>query len=378
MLYFSVSYPLDIKFTRRVLQFVNRWRLLFGAMCIARNLDWIANLLLNATERQAFDDYNSADLIVSTGGTYLVENYGIRPRIFDYQISQALQKPLVFFTQSLGPFQSSYNRKFLTPIFNQAALILLRDEKSKRHLNDLALQNQQAHVTADAVFALGDERAIAAAANPAHPLQTPLRVAISVREWKFFKQVSESAGMENYIESVKQLATHLVQNHGAQVTFLSTCQGIPEYWTDDSKTAYEIFLRLAPEIQTLVQVDQSFRNPHDLIATLKTFDVVVPTRMHMAILSLCAGVPVLPIAYEFKTQELFANLGQAQWVHDIETVTPEGLIQSFDGFISNLNEIRPVLFQGVEQQRQQALTSGQLTKQAYEQWKSSHDGKIGI
>ena len=43
----------------------------------------------------------------------------------------------------------------------------------------------------------------------------------------------------------------------------------------------------------------------------KGFDFVVATRMHMMILSLCVGTPVLPIAYEFKTKELAARLGIA-------------------------------------------------------------------
>ncbi|BAU15120.1 polysaccharide pyruvyl transferase [Leptolyngbya sp. NIES-3755] len=367
MLYSTIRFPPEIRWTRRFLQFLNNWRLIGGAICIDRGLDSVANLLLNDRERQSFEDYHSADLIVSTGGTYLVENYGLRPRILDYQISQALGKPLVFFTQSLGPFRTNaYYRNSLKPIFEKAALMLLRDQKSQGHLTEIGIQNPNRHVTADAVFALADQTAIAASKSPTHPLQSPLRIAISVREWKFFKQISETAGMEKYIRSIQSLITHLVQQHGAQITFISTCQGIPEYWTDDSKTAFEMYLGLPEEIQSAVKVDQSFRSPHDLIETLKTFDVVIPTRMHMAILALGAGVPVLPIAYEFKTQELFATLGLEQWVHDIETVTSESLIESFDAFLQALPEIRPVMFQGVEQLRQMALESGKLVKQAYE------------
>ena len=43
----------------------------------------------------------------------------------------------------------------------------------------------------------------------------------------------------------------------------------------------------------------------DLIQAYAGFDLVIATQMHSCILALCAGVPVLPIAYEFKTNELF-------------------------------------------------------------------------
>jgi colanic acid/amylovoran biosynthesis protein len=49
--------------------------------------------------------------------------------------------------------------------------------------------------------------------------------------------------------------------------------------------------------------------------------------MHAAILALCAGTPVVPISYEFKTKELFGSLGLPELVIDIEEVTASGLIE---------------------------------------------------
>lgn len=56
---------------------------------------------------------------------------------------------------------------------------------------------------------------------------------------------------------------------------------------------------------------------------LQDFDLCIGTRMHMCILSLISGTPVLPIAYEFKTQELFGEIGLKEWVTDIEVIEPD-------------------------------------------------------
>ena len=86
---------------------------------------------------------------------------------------------------------------------------------------------------------------------------------------------------------------------------------------------------------------------------LAGFDLSVATRMHAGILALIAGTPVLPIAYEFKTHELFARLGMAEWVQDIESVTGASLRSALDGFVEALPSLEGPLFEGVA--REQAL-----------------------
>jgi colanic acid/amylovoran biosynthesis protein len=109
-------------------------------------------------------------------------------------------------------------------------------------------------------------------------------------------------------------------------------------------------------------VDTAFHSPTDLLSDLHGFDAVIGTRMHFCILSLLAGVPVLPIAYEFKTNELFARLGLADWVQDIGSVNADELTATFDKFWKALPGIRPVLFASVERERQSALHAVSLIK----------------
>lgn len=310
-------------------------------------------------DRKSLALYRDADLVITTGGTYLVENYSLERRINEFKVGEMLGKRPIFFTQSLGPFDKPYNRRMLQPVFSRSPLILLRDERSREHILDLVDNPDKCHVVADAVFALADVERIKALKIVGRPAPTG-RVGISVRHWHYVK--GGEGGMGRYIDSVREIATRLVRDHGKQVTFISTCQGVPEYAHDDSKTATAIVEGLAPEIANHVTVDASFHTPEQLMATVKEFDFVVATRMHMMIMSLCVGTPVLPIAYEFKTKELAKRIGVSDVLLDIDAVTPDEACGKLDRFASELDHYRAVSLRAVLEEHASAMSAAALIR----------------
>lgn len=350
---------------------INPPRFYCAAWCHHHQRFWLTKLLVSSDELQDIEHYSSADLIVSTGGTYLVESYSpLTSRIFDYQLTLLMKKPLVFFTQSLGPFVTKYHQRVFQNIFNQSLLILLRDEASLRHLQKIQVDTKHAFVSSDVVFSFSDGYPSKNFASRALGI-SPLQIAISVRNWKHFQTTTASAGMEQFKGSIAALTQHLIEKYKAEITFISTCQGITEYWTDDSKVAFEIVESLPPDIQDRVKVNREFHTPQELIRILRNIDLVIATRMHMAILSLVAGTPVFPIAYEFKTKELFSRLQMGEWVHDIEAVRAESLISSLESFFQSKAHINQILSTHVEIERQRALESGKLVRTALENLSSS-------
>lgn len=268
--------------------------------------------------------YSDFDVVVSAGGTYLVDNYRILPKVFEFLLVLALGRPLVLFTQSMGPFRSRRDRAILGWVLRRAALVMVRDERSRREALALGAREDRVVRCPDAAFALADK----ADARAPRPIANPPRIGVSVRDWPFFGE-GGADGMARYLDAVAGFIRRAVETDDASVTLISSCQGIGEYWTDDSRTAEFVLQRLPPHIRANVQVDSAFRRPTELIDRIGSFDCVVATRMHMAILSLCAGRPVVPIAYEFKTRELFGGLRFDVPVADIETVTAAGLYDAW-------------------------------------------------
>lgn len=64
-------------------------------------------------DRKSLAMYKDADMVITTGGTYLVENYSLERRINQFKLAEMLGKKTIFFTQSLGPFAKPYNRRNL-------------------------------------------------------------------------------------------------------------------------------------------------------------------------------------------------------------------------------------------------------------------------
>jgi colanic acid/amylovoran biosynthesis protein len=297
--------------------------------------------------------YANADLIISTGGTYLVEHYDLKERFV--QLWLALETParVVLFTQSLGPFRRALNKSWMRSIARRAQLIMLRDALSAEHLQQIGARTESVLVTADAAFALADPAKIVEAAT--RKRKPHLHVGISVRFWKHYRSGDHDVQFAAYLSGVAALIERLITTRGADITLISTCQGVSEYANDDSLCAERVRDLVRAEHRSKVSVDKDFHTPFELMGILSTFDMVVATRMHMAILAMCVGVPVLPIAYEFKTRELFKKLGLERWVTDIEECSADLLPRLGEQFAECLDDVRQRLSVAIPQEQKTAF-----------------------
>ena len=313
--------------------------------------------------RRALREYATADLVISAGGTYLRDDYGMVSNMADYRVTLSLGKPLAFFTQSIGPFWNSSPTHPLRQIFDQSICILLRDERSAEQCREMGVTGPTISVVPDAAFALGDEAVLAAIARSSVAI-SPLRVAISVREWQHFKTCSNGDGMRRYVRAIADLVSHLLKQGATEVVFLSTCQGIAAY-DDDAVLADDIVREAGLADDPRVVVLREFIRFDHLQEVLRTFDFAVCTRLHVAILCLVGGVPVVPVAYEFKTREVFSALDLFEYVLDIETVSSQGLIDAADSFFKDLAGVRRKFIPKVIDMCTRAKASGLPLREAY-------------
>ncbi len=323
-----------------------------------------ASALLPAAALANLALYRDADLVISTGGTYLVEHYKLTNRFAELDKDLQLGKPLVLFTQSLGPFEQPANRAAMKRIADAALLVLLRDPKSLRHLEAIGVSHARLAVVSDSVFALA--RPDWLQAPPPRAAAGRPRVAVSVRRWTHYEGRDRGDGTQRYEDAVAAAVTALVRERGAEIVFLSTCQGIPDYLYDDSEIAERIRTRLAADVQPAVRVDHDFHSPTALMEALRDFDFAISTRMHMAILGLCVGLPVLPIAYEFKTHELFGAMGLGEWVTDISAIERESFVALALRFAGRFASVREQAVPRVLEQAASARSAGALIAEQLE------------
>jgi colanic acid/amylovoran biosynthesis protein len=363
-----VGRPLSSRVVKRVARHLPRVKPLMirralragEALASGRRWGWV--LTLTVGQRRRLRTMLEADLVVYCGGTSLTENYDLAPKLFDIELARAMGKPYVYMQQSAGPFRDPSVRERLKEQFSASTLVILRDQRSLEHVLDLGVPAEKCLVLPDTVFALASGHL-----QEAEPAGPPTRVAVSVREWKFFSGMDPETGMRNYFDSLRSLVIGLVRDHGCEVVFVSTCQGRPEYWTDDSATAAQVAAALPDDVSARVTVDRRARTAEELIDFLAEFHVLVATRLHAAILGTCAGLPTLAIAYEYKSQEVWRQLGLPDLVMDIEDVSPAGLLEAVETLLAKRESVRAVLRERVPLLRAGALSAAAAIDDALEQ-----------
>lgn len=279
------------------------------ALLIACSLvPWSLNLLAHAPGVRrswigtALRELRTCSAVVSSGGTYLVDHYNFLHRYAEIRVARALGKPVLLWTQSLGPFETRQARFLARRIGRNVDAVFCRDQRSMAAWTRVTRSPARLELAPDAVFALEPA--------PHDQVSTSDVAIVSVREWS--RGVDTSAiDVGGYRDMMRAAVQELVAA-GASVRASSTCQGVPGYAYDDAAHA-DLLLGDLP-----VMIDREFHRPDELMAVVAGARVVVSTRMHLAIMALLARVPVIAVAYEFKTVELFASLGLADSVVSIE------------------------------------------------------------
>ncbi|MER8974429.1 polysaccharide pyruvyl transferase family protein [Mesorhizobium sp. M0800] len=375
----SRSVRLVNRLTKGRLEFALIYSVLITTIFLERYLKWLKYPGRGGAVARALREYIAADLIVSTGGTYLSKKHpgSVAVRLPEYERDIYLGKPPIFFTQSMGPFGDDRVFRRLAGVLRKSPLILVRDGQSMAFAKGLIGETGSGDTgnieeVADSVFVLTDQDKIErrrAASRVARPERRP-RIAVSVRRWTDFGVRDSEVGRAKYHQSVARAAAWLVEEVGAEVTFISTCQGIPEYHFNDSNTARDVWMYLPDHVRNSVVIDSQFRDTETLLRKIDEFDGAICTRMHMCILSLCRGVPVLPICYERKTADLFRSLDLEEYVTFIDKIEPDSFRNLVERWWQNQESITERSWRGTLALRDSALSTVGILKNRFAQAES--------
>ncbi|MER9234963.1 polysaccharide pyruvyl transferase family protein [Mesorhizobium sp. M0622] len=378
----SRSVRLVNRLTKGRLEFALIYSVLITTIFLERYLKWLKYPGRGGAVARALREYIAADLIVSTGGTYLSKKHpgSVAVRLPEYERDIYLGKPPIFFTQSMGPFGDDRIFRRLAGVLRKSPLILVRDGQSMAFAKGLIGDTGSGDTgnieeVADSVFVLTDQDNIErrrAASRVARPERRP-RIAVSVRRWTDFGERDSEVGRAKYHQSVARAAAWLVEEVGAEVTFISTCQGIPEYRFNDSNTARDVWMYLPDHVRNSVVIDSQFRDTETLLRKIDEFDGAICTRMHMCILSLCRGVPVLPICYERKTADLFRSLDLEEYVTFIDKIEPDSFRNLVERWWQNQESITERSWRGTLALRDSALSTVGILKNRFAQAESQSE-----
>ncbi|MBA5847041.1 polysaccharide pyruvyl transferase family protein [Gordonia amicalis] len=271
--------------------------------------------------------YSEADIVISSGGTYLVDHYRFTPRVWELILAKKLSGGrLVLWTQSMGPFDSVVKRLSMRSLARRVDNAYFRDERSLRAWNRISHRSSaDTDILPDSVFGL---RTFAQRINEELRIDFVGEILVSVREWHQGLN-GERLDFEQYSSAILE-CVQVVRSLNFEPVAVSTCQGVDGYSVDDSDTASQILSG-----QGVVILDGHY-SPEALIDLIKHARFVITTRMHMAILALICQVPVFAVAYENKTIDLFRGLGLEKFVVEIEHFDDKWVRNNFPGIVQDI------------------------------------------
>ena len=246
-----------------------------------------------------------ADLVVSCGGSFLNDIYGLNlhPRLATLALARRFDVPYVICAQSIGPLDRPLSRTAVREALDGAAWILTRDAASARLVRDLGVK---APISVGVDAAVGPPRSISHEARDTVPV-----LGVTVRDWHFPGLSNPSERQAAVEMEVAQACARWRSETQGIVRFFSNCTDFGGYHKDDRLAARRVAAQL-DGAEVIEEVDLGFA---EVRAQIAGCDMLLGTRMHSLIFATTAGVPAVGVAYEFKTGEWLEQIGLAgRWV----------------------------------------------------------------
>lgn len=308
-------------------------------------------LLANEDEIRIKKLYRECDIVISSPGGFLHDHYPIVKRIEGFKLAFQYKKPVVIFSQSVGPFWKDESVALIQKEFKNLAAIILREKISYKYLSVCNVASENVHITSDAAFLWRKLMPDLFVAKTGRVNS----IALCFRNWPVINNQ-----IEETISKAVDLCNFLLQDEDRELIFISTCQGIEGY-VDDSVHADAILARLSSEKKIKCKIDRQRYSPVDLIKAYSQYDAFIGMRLHSAILSMLGGTPAMGLGYEDKTLGIFEDLGFKKFQVSYDCTSDEWIVCA-KNFINEIEFIRNRLPKALDELADIAMQSISITK----------------
>jgi len=303
---------------------------------------WYLRFLVN---RQFVKALKEVDIVISTGGHHITTMFvpdAVTPQIFDMAAVLLFEKPLLLWSQSIGPFRfkSHKNRLMIEKILSGASQIFIRDEDSAEQIKEMQVSAEHVSKTCESVFGLCD-----IVKSRSKPSNRPPVMGISVYVHTRANQLKEHENNPRYFAS---LIDHALEA-GYKVRFFPM-----ELQGTDRRFIEEVIEKVDKKEDC--EIVAGFPGTSEHINAVSQCRMFVGHKTHSQIFSLLAATPLLAIAYHKKTEDFMAQYGLKEYCITDAQISAEKLIELFDEINNNLDAVN----------QKQELTGAEMCKQVKE------------
>jgi len=292
---------------------------------IAGKRPWYLRFLVNKQFAEAVKD---ADMVLSTGGHHVTTMFvpdAVTPQIFDMAAALLYDKPLVLWSQSIGPFDFKLpkSKLMVQKILSGAGRIFIRDEASADQIKKMGVSLEHVSKTRESVFGLCD-----IVESRIRPSDRPPVMGIAVYVHTRANQLKEH---ENHPRYFAALIDHAIKA-GYKVRFF------PMELQGTDRPCIEAVINSVDKKENC-EIVEGFPGTSDHINAVAQCRMFVGHKTHSQIFSLVAATPLLAIAYHKKTEDFMAQFGLEKYCIADAQLSAEKLIQLFGEINNKLDTI---------------------------------------
>ena len=294
----------------------------------------------------------NVNLFISGGGGLLQDSTGKGWSILYYLglilITKIVKVPVMIYAQGIGPINKKINKLLIKWILNKVNLITVRDNHSKKLLNNLGVSGPSIYVNSDPVFLLKKKNINHIIDN--HPYiqklvnsdNRPL-IGISVREYK-------SNGSDSK-RIFAQAADYLIENYQAKIIFF------PFQFDEDVHINEEILSLMKNKAEALkIKLE-----PEELLSVLSQLSLVVGVRFHSIVFSSMVNIPFIAFNYDPKVRYFVEDLGLSELLLEIDEDTSlKNFQEKIEYVIENNDKIKDILLEKANNLEVKALANNEL------------------
>jgi polysaccharide pyruvyl transferase WcaK-like protein len=276
---------------------------------------------------KCYRNLKGTDLLIIAGSQQLIDYVG-GPWLHTYTLfkwtllAKAAKTKVAFVSVGAGPIYSVLGKFFARTSLGLASYRSYRDETSRAFVETLGVVGQNS-VFPDLVYSLQIQPP---SFKGSHRYALPI---VGINPVPFSDEHywvgASPIKYETYISKLASFALWVIQR-GYRVWFFPTQLQLDPPVINDIKHVLEV--KANRDLSEHI-VNQPICSFDELVSAICVMDIVVATRFHGIIIPYVLNKPVLGIAYQRKTVDLMEQMGQSDYVVDINSFDVESLETRF-------------------------------------------------
>jgi polysaccharide pyruvyl transferase CsaB len=269
-----------------------------------------------------------ADLVVLGGGGLLRDNTNWRNlfRLLDeIWIARLFGRKTMLYGIGVGPFKTAFGKWLIGASARMCDLITVRSQRGAELLREVGVPTERIEVVSDPAFLLAPR-------EPADPeLHALFADGAAIGFYPTFAMLRRDAA-DGHLARIAAALDRLVETEGARV--VAVPMSVLEDRPDDVAVARKV--RAAMRHPQALHIYDKRLSAAELKWVTGQARMNITVRLHAMIFSLGCNVPVVPVNYEPKVSNVFADFGAPQYLVEIDDQLDERLAAASSACLGDL------------------------------------------